>query len=244
MIEITNLIKTYTGKDKPAVDNISLTINDGEIFGFLGPNGAGKSTTIKCMTGILNYESGSIKICGVDNKEDPVGAKRKIGFVPDESMLYEGLTGRQYVNFVADMFGVPLETRKERTEKYAQVLGMTASLSDKISTYSHGMKQKISVISALVHDPEVFILDEPMTGLDPASTHELKQIMRDLAAQGRTIFFSSHILEVVEKLCTRVAIINGGKLVTVCDMRELKERRSDISLEELFLSLTDKEARE
>ena len=238
MIKISNLTKRYANGEVKAVDDITLDIKGGEIFGFLGPNGAGKSTTIKCLTGILPYSEGHINICGFDLRENPVEAKKRIGYVADEHILYESLTGLQYVNFIADIFGVSPEDRKIRTEKYAELFDMKDSLNSKIQSYSHGMKQKISIISALVHDPDVWILDEPMTGLDPKSSYELKQLMIERAKEGKTVFFSSHVLEVVEKLCTKVAIINKGKLVTVCDMKELQEKRSDMSLEDLFLALT------
>ena len=238
MIEINGLSKTYKGSGRKALDSLSLTVNDGEIFGFLGPNGAGKSTAIKCMTGILSFTQGTVKICGVDMNVDPVGAKKKIGYVPDEHLLYEGLTGRQYVNFISDIFGVDKSRREELTKKYADEFGLSDRLDETISNYSHGMKQKIAVIAALVHEPDIFILDEPMLGLDPKSAYILKKIMREYADNGKTVFFSSHILEVVEKICDRVAIIDGGKLIAVCDIQELKEKRGDLSLEQLFLSLT------
>lgn len=238
MIEINGLSKTYKGSGRKALDSLSLTVNNGEIFGFLGPNGAGKSTAIKCMTGILSFTEGSVRICGIDINEDPVAAKGKIGFVPDEHFLYEGLTGRQYVNFIADIFGVEKARREEMTKKYADEFGLSDRLDEAISNYSHGMKQKIAVIAALVHEPEVFVLDEPMLGLDPKSAYILKKTMRQYADQGKTVFFSSHILEVVEKICDRVAIIDRGKLIAVCDIQELKEKRGDISLEQLFLALT------
>ena len=238
MIEINGLSKSYKGSGRLALDSLSLTVNDGEIFGFLGPNGAGKSTAIKCMTGILSFTQGTVKICGVDMNVDPVGAKKKIGYVPDEHLLYEGLTGRQYVNFISDIFGVDKSRREELTQKYADEFGLSDRLDETISNYSHGMKQKIAVIAALVHEPDIFILDEPMLGLDPKSAYILKKTMREYADNGKTVFFSSHILEVVEKICDRVAIIDGGKLIAVCDIQELKEKRSDMSLEQLFLSLT------
>lgn len=244
MLKICNLSKTYSGSSVKALDDLSLTIEKGEIFGFLGPNGAGKSTAIKCITGILAYNDGSIFIDGVDLNKDPVGAKKKIGYVADNHTLYEGLTARQYIDFIADVFEVSIEDRKARIAKYAEVFNLTDKLDDRISTFSHGMKQKVSVISALVHEPDVFILDEPMLGLDPAATFELKKIMLEYASQGKVVFFSSHILDVVEKLCTRIGIIDGGKLVAVCDMQELKEKRSDISLENLFLNLTKREDNE
>jgi len=238
MLKISNLSKSYAKSDFKAVDNVSFEVKGGEIFGFLGPNGAGKSTTIKCLTGILPYSEGHISICGYDLKENPIEAKKRLGYVADEHILYERLTGIQYINFIADIFGVPADVRKERTEKYAELFDMTEHLNAKIHSYSHGMKQKISIISALVHDPELWVLDEPMTGLDPKSSYELKQIMAERAAAGKAVFFSSHVLDVVEKVCTRVAIIDKGKLVTECDIKELQEKRSDMSLEQLFLTLT------
>lgn len=244
MIEISGLTKIYNGTGKKAVDNLSLTVEDGEILGFLGPNGAGKSTTIKCLTGILKFNEGKICVNGADIVSDSVCAKSKIGFVPDEHYLYEGLTGRQYVNFVLDIFGVPDDVRKERIEKYAGLFGMKEHLDEPSSSYSHGMKQKIALVSAFSHEPEVLVLDEPMMGLDPASSYELKSLMKEWASNGKTVFFSSHVLDVVEKICTKVAIIDNGKLVTVCDMRELKEKRQDLSLEQLFLSLTHSEGAE
>ena len=238
MIKITNLTKRYAKGKVKAVDDLSITVDAGEVFGFLGPNGAGKSTTIKCMTGILPYEEGNINICGYDLKEHPIEAKKRIGFVADDHVLYESLTGEEYVNFVADIFDVDSDIRKERVEKYADLFDMTDKLTSKISSYSHGMKQKISIISSLVHDPDVWILDEPLTGLDPKSGYELKKIMAERAAEGKTVFFSSHVLDVVEKICSKVAILDKGKLVTVCDIKELQEKRSDLSLEQLFLTLT------
>lgn len=243
MIQISNFSKTYSGSGVKAVDDISFTVNDGEIFGFLGPNGAGKSTTIKCMTGILGFSDGHIIINGADIKDYPVDAKKKIGFVPDEHVIYEGLTGMQYINFIADVFDISTDKRKKQMDKYLPLFGMKEKINDKISSYSHGMKQKVSILAALVHDPEVFILDEPMTGLDPQSSYELKSVMQEFAKAGKTVFFSSHILDVVEKICTRIAIIDKGRLITVLDIKELKERRSDLSLEEFFLTLTQGENR-
>lgn len=238
MIEINNLTKTYANSSVKAVDGVNLKIDGGEIFGFLGPNGAGKSTTIKCLTGILPYSEGNIRICGYDLKEEPIKAKMNIGYVADEHILYDALTGRQYINFIADVYGVGVEERKERIEKYSSLFDMSDKLDNKINSYSHGMKQKISVISALVHQPDVWVLDEPLTGLDPKSSYELKQLMIEHANSGKCVFFSSHVLEVVEKLCTKVGIINKGKIITVCDIKDLQEKRSDLSLEEFFLSLT------
>lgn len=236
MIEISNLSKTYCSSGKKAVDNLSLTAKCGEIYGFLGPNGAGKSTTIKCVTGILGYEEGTIKIDGVDLKENPVLAKSKIGYIADEHFLYEGLTGRQYINFILDIFGVDGAIREVKINEYAHIFEMTSHLDEKVNSYSHGMKQKISLIATLAHDPKVFILDEPMTGLDPESTFNLKKIMQKMAEEEKVVFFSSHVLDVVEKLCTKVGIIDNGKLIAEYDVNELKD--NDKSLEETFLKLT------
>lgn len=239
MIQISNLTKSYANSNVKAVDNISLNVGKGEIFGFLGPNGAGKSTTIKCITGILPFSEGNISINGYNLKENQIEAKSQIGYVADENILYDGLTGMEYVNFIADVFQVDSIIRKERIEKYSEAFEMKDKLNQKISSYSHGMKQKISVISALVHQPDVWILDEPMTGLDPKSSFMLKQLMHEHAEQGKAVFFSSHVLDVVEKLCTKIAIINKGKIIAVYDMKEIKEQKHDMSLEELFLGLTN-----
>ena len=236
MIEISNLSKTYRLSGKKAVDNLTLTAKSGEIYGFLGPNGAGKSTTIKCLTGILGYEEGTIKIDGVDLKENPVLAKSKIGYIADEHFLYEGLTGRQYINFVLDIFGIDSVIREKKINEFADIFEMTSHLDEKVNSYSHGMKQKISLIASLAHDPKVFILDEPMTGLDPESTFNLKKIMQKMAEEGKVVFFSSHVLDVVEKLCTKVGIIDNGKLIAEYDVNELKD--NDKSLEDTFLKLT------
>jgi ABC-2 type transport system ATP-binding protein len=238
MIRISNLSKCYGTSTVKAVDDISFEAGGGEIVGFLGPNGAGKSTTIKCITGILPYNEGHINVCGIDLADDPVAVKQKIGYVPDEHVIYEGLTGLEYINFICDIFNVPGNERKERIEHYAEMFNMQDKLGLQISKYSHGMKQKVSVISALVHEPEVFILDEPMTGLDPQSSYMLKQVMNDYAARGKVVFFSSHILEVVEKVCSRILIIDKGKLITDFSINELKEKRSETSLEDIFLTIT------
>lgn len=238
MIRISNLTKSYGSSSTKAVDDISFEARGGEIIGFLGPNGAGKSTTIKCITGILPYESGYINVCGIDLADDPVAAKRTIGYVPDEHVIYEGLTGLEYINFICDIFNISNLERKEKIAHFAEMFKMQDKLGLQISKYSHGMKQKISVISALVHDPEVFILDEPMTGLDPQSSFMLKQVMNEQAAGGKVVFFSSHVLEVVEKVCSRIIIIDKGKIITDFSINELKEKRSESSLEEIFLNIT------
>ncbi len=239
MIEILNINKSYNNKVK-AVDNLTITIPDGEIIGFLGPNGAGKTTTIKLLTGILNADSGSIRINGLDINEKPVEVKRQFGFVPDSPDMFLRLKGIEYLNFMADMYDVSTTDRKARIDELADKFEMTSSLSAKIQSYSHGMRQKIIIIGALIHDPLVWILDEPMTGLDPKSSFLLKEIMREYAQKNRTVFFSTHILEVAEKICDRVAIINKGKLISFGTITELREKfKGDESLEKMFLELTE-----
>lgn len=239
MLQIENLTKTYSGNKKPAVENLSLSVNDGEIFGFIGPNGAGKSTTIKCITGIISFEDGRVLVDGIDLKSSPIEAKRLVGYVSDDHVLYEGLTGVEYVNFICDVFDVPTAQRQERLGKYCELFALTDVIKKQISTYSHGMKQKLNVIGALIHEPKVWILDEPMTGLDPRSAFNLKQLMREHADKGNCVFFSSHVLEVVEKVCDRVGIIDDGRLIACLAIDELKERYKDKSLEDTFLKLTD-----
>lgn len=242
MLTIQNLCKTYKGQQSPAVDGLSLEVKDGEIMAFLGPNGAGKSTAIKCLTGILPFDTGSINVCGFDLKSHPIQAKSNIGFVPDNHVVYENLTGIDYLNFICDIYRVPSADRKRRTQELAEMLEISSALGKQINTYSHGMKQKISIIAALVHSPKLWVLDEPMTGLDPKSAHVLKELMRKHCQEGNSVFFSSHVLEVVEKLCDRLAIINKGKLIEVMSMDDLKTRRDDVSLEEFFLSVTGGES--
>lgn len=239
MIEINNLTKTYNGASKPSVENLTMTVEDGEIFGFIGPNGAGKSTTIKCITGIIGFEDGNITVNGIDIKANPIEAKKNIGYVSDDHVLYDGLTGLEYINFICDVFEVSTAQRQERLDKYVNMFALQDAIGKQIGTYSHGMKQKLNIISALIHEPKLWILDEPMTGLDPLSAHNLKKLMREYADNGNCVFFSSHVLEVVEKVCDRVGIIEDGWLITCCDLEELKERNQDKSLEDLFLKLTD-----
>ncbi len=239
MLTISNLTKTYNGAKKPSVDNLSLQVNKGEIFGFIGPNGAGKSTTIKSIVGIIGFEDGSITVDGISIKDNAIEAKKLIGYVSDDHVLYEGLTGLEYINFICDVFEVSKSDREVRLNKYLQLFSLEDAISKQISTYSHGMKQKLNIIGALIHEPKLWILDEPMTGLDPQSSFNLKKLMREHADAGNSVFFSSHVLEVVEKVCDRVGIIEDGHLVTCCDMDELKARNEDKSLEDLFLKLTD-----
>ncbi len=232
MLKINNLTKRYG--DKKAVDNLSLHIQKGEIYGFIGHNGAGKTTTIKSCCGILNFDEGDILVDGVSIKDDPLSCKKKIAYIPDNPDLYEFLSGIKYLNFVADVFGVSRQDREERISKYADMFELTKDLAQPINAYSHGMKQKLAVISALIHDPKLIIMDEPFVGLDPKASHLLKQTMREHCDKGGAIFFSTHVLEVAEKLCDKVAIIKGGKLITSGTMEEVK---GDASLEHVFLEL-------
>lgn len=236
MIEIKNLTKVYN-KDKKAVDNISLKIDNGEIFAFIGHNGAGKTTTIKCMTGILDFTDGDVLINGKSIKKDPIDCKKEMAYVPDNPDLYDNLTGNEFINFMCDMYEVPLETRKANVSKYAKMFEMEKNLNDYIYSYSHGMKQKIALIAALSHDPKVLVMDEPFVGLDPTAVYDVKQVMQEMVKEGKTIFFSTHILDVAEKLCSRVAIIKNGKIMAQGSMAEIK---GNTSLEDVFLEL-DKE---
>ena len=238
LLQISHLSKRYKNSEKLAVDDISFEVNEGEVFGFLGPNGAGKSTTIKCITGILPITEGHISICGHSIIDDPIQAKLSMGFVPDNHQMYEQLTAREYINFMADIYHVGKEDRKIRADKMLELFELSSVVDNQISTFSHGMKQKICVIGALVHNPKLWILDEPLTGLDPKSSYELKELMKEHVKEGNSVFFSSHMLEVVEKVCDRISIINGGKLVMTGDLDEIKSKSSDSSLEEIFLSIT------
>lgn len=241
MIELKNVSKTYGGTVK-AVDNLSLTIPDGEIFGFLGPNGAGKTTTIKLIAGILNADSGTILVNGRDIEKETLEAKKQIGYVPDTPNMFLRLKGIEYLNFMADMYDVSTEERKERIERLSRHFGMTDVLQDRIQSYSHGMRQKIVLIGVLLHNPPVWILDEPMTGLDPRSSFLLKEMMREHADRGNTVFFSTHVLDVAEKVCDRVAIINKGQILFCGTMEEMQEHfKKNSSLESMFLELTESE---
>ena len=235
MLKITNLNKKYSGSDVYSVKNLSLELKPGEIFGFLGPNGAGKSTTIKSVVGVLPFDEGTIEVCGIDLKKEPIKTKYNIGYVPDNHAVFERLTGREYVNHIASIYNVPADQVKERCEKYLEVFNLGHAFDKQIKSYSHGMKQKITVIAALVHNPKLWILDEPLTGLDPQSCFQLKQAMRKHAEEGNTVFFSSHILDVVENLCDRVCIIKKGELKGIYDLKQLK--KDNQSLEELFMSV-------
>lgn len=232
MLRINNLTKTY-GKKK-AVDSLTLHIAPGEIYGFIGHNGAGKTTTIKACAGILQVDSGEILIDGQDVQKHPIECKQKIAYIPDNPDMYEFLSGVKYLNFIADVFGVSGEKRMEHIRRYGELLGLTDDLAQPISAYSHGMKQKLAIISAWLHEPKLIIMDEPFVGLDPKASHLLKEMMREHCDQGGAIFFSTHVLEVAEKLCDKVAIIKAGKLIASGDMETVK---GDASLEEVFLEL-------
>ncbi|MBR6413635.1 MAG: ABC transporter ATP-binding protein [Oscillospiraceae bacterium] len=232
MLKIENLTKRYG--DKVAVDNLSLHIAPGEIYGFIGHNGAVKTTTLKSAVGILKFDAGTITINGVDLKKDPLACKKQLAYIPDNPDLYEYMSGIKYLNFIADIFGVSAEERSARIRELADRLELTADLAQPISEYSHGMKQKLAVIAAWIHEPKLILMDEPFVGLDPKASHLLKQMMREHCDRGGAIFFSTHVLEVAEKLCDRVAIIKQGKLIRSGTMDEV---RGDDSLEEVFLEL-------
>ena len=232
MLKIEHLTKTYG--EKKAVNDLSLHIQPGEIYGFIGHNGAGKSTTIKSAVGILKFDTGTITINGKSLTEDPLGCKRDLAYIPDNPDLYDFMSGIKFLNFVADIFAVPAAERQEKIRKYADLFELTGDLAQPISAYSHGMKQKLAVIAAWLHSPKLIVMDEPFVGLDPKASHHLKEMMREHCDNGGAIFFSTHVLEVAEKLCDKVAIIKQGKLVKTGTMEEVK---GDDSLEEVFLEL-------
>ena len=232
MLKIEHLTKKYG--EKTAVEDLSLHILKGEIYGFIGHNGAGKTTTLKSIVGILQFEEGEIRIDGDSIQENPLACKKKIAYIPDNPDLYEFMTGVKYLHFIADIFAVPEEKRQERIRKYADLFEMTENLAQPIASYSHGMKQKLAIISAWIHEPKLIIMDEPFVGLDPKAAHILKQMMREICDEGGAIFFSTHVLEVAEKLCDKVAIIRNGQLIQSGTMQEVK---GDDSLEEVFLEL-------
>ena len=232
MLKIDHLTKTYG--EKKAVEDLSLHIHPGEIYGFIGHNGAGKTTTLKSVVGILQFDQGEILIDGKSVQADPLACKRKIAYIPDNPDLYDYMTGIKYLNFIADVFGVSAEDRQARIRKYADLFELTADLAQPIAAYSHGMKQKLAIIAAWLHQPKLIIMDEPFVGLDPKASHLLKGMMRDVCDAGGAIFFSTHVLEVAEKLCDKVAIIKGGKLIRSGTMEEVK---GDDSLEDVFLEL-------
>ena len=232
MLKIDHLTKTYG--EKKAVEDLSLHIHPGEIYGFIGHNGAGKTTTLKSVVGILQFDQGEILIDGKSVQADPLACKRKIAYIPDSPDLYDYMTGIKYLNFIADVFGVSAEDRQARIRKYADLFELTADLAQPIAAYSHGMKQKLAIIAAWLHQPKLIIMDEPFVGLDPKASHLLKGMMREVCDAGGAIFFSTHVLEVAEKLCDKVAIIKGGRLIRSGTMEEVK---GDDSLEEVFLEL-------
>ena len=234
MVEIKGLCKSYD--NKRVVDNLDLTINDGEIYGFIGHNGAGKTTTIKCLIGILSFEKGEILIDGLSIKDKPIECKRKIAYIPDNPDLYNYMSGIDYLNFIGDVFNVANEERVKRIDKYAGIFELTDSLANPISSYSHGMRQKLAIIAAWLHEPDLIVMDEPFVGLDPKASHDLKMMMREFCDRGGSIFFSTHVLEVVEKLCDKVSIIKQGQLIKSGTMEEVK---GDSSLESVFLELED-----
>ncbi len=237
MLKIEHLVKKYG--DFKAVDDLSLHVQKGEIYGFIGHNGAGKTTTLRSVVGILKFDEGDIFIDGISIKDNPIGCKKKIAYIPDNPDLYEYMSADRYLNFIADVFSLSVEQRRERINKYAELFELSDKLSQPIASYSHGMKQKLAIISAWIHEPKLVIMDEPFVGLDPKASHILKQMMRELCDDGGAIFFSTHVLEVAEKLCDKVAIIKQGKLIKQGTMEEVK---GDESLEDVFLELENDNA--
>ncbi len=235
MLEIRNLVKSYGGGPR-AVDGLNLSVETGDIYGFIGHNGAGKTTTLKCISGILPFDAGEILVDGIDVKKDPMAAKRIMRYIPDNPDLYPFLTGTGYLNFLCDIYGIDANARRARIAKYAALFEIESKLGDLVGSYSHGTAQKLALIGALVQKPKLLMLDEPFVGLDPKAAHTLKGIMHELVEEGSAIFFSTHVLEVAEKLCNKIAIIRNGKLVAAGPMDEV---RGDNTLEELFLELTD-----
>ncbi len=241
MLKLTDISKSYAKGNVKAVDNISMHVQRGEIFGFIGPNGAGKTTTIKMICGILRPDSGRILINGYDINENPIAAKRSIGYVPDNHEVYERLTGLEYLNFIADVYEVDPDVRNERIEKYLDMFSITDAAVEKINSYSHGMKQKLLITAALLHQPPLWLLDEPLTGLDPKASMLLKEEMHKHCEAGNTVFFSTHVLEVAERLCDRIGIIQHGKLIAVGTLDELRGPKANETLEKIFFELTESE---
>ncbi len=235
MLSIKNYTKVYAG-DKKACDDVNIQVEAGDIFGFIGHNGAGKSTTIRAVVGVLDFTDGEITIDGHSVKTEPMECKRVTAYIPDNPDLYENLTGIQYLNFVADAYGIGSQDRSDKIKKYADLFEITDVLGELISTYSHGMKQKVTIIGALIHDPKLLVLDEPFVGLDPKAAHTLKEIMKDLCSTGSAVFFSTHVLDVAEKLCNKIAIIKGGRIIASGITEELL---GDKSLEDVFLEVVD-----
>lgn len=239
MIRFNHVVKQYAKSSVRAVDDLTLQVPAGQIFGFIGPNGAGKTTSIRLMTGILQPTEGTIEIGGVSMKQDPIAAKRLIGFVPDAGEMYDRLTGMEYLNFMADVYGVSRAERKAHIEKYLALFELEAACNEQVRSYSRGMRQKLTIIGALIHQPPVWVLDEPMVGLDPRAAHILKEEMREHCRKGNTVFFSTHVLDVAEKLCDEIAIINKGRLAARGTLEDLSSGEKDASLEQLFLELTE-----
>lgn len=235
MLEIKNYTKIY-GEGKKAADDVTLTVESGDIYGFIGHNGAGKSTTIRAVVGVLDFTEGEIYIDGHSVKTEPMECKKVTAYIPDNPDIYENLTGIQYLNFISDVFDISAADREARIKKYADMFEITEALGDQISSYSHGMKQKVAIISALIHEPKLLVLDEPFVGLDPKATYILKEIMKEMCAKGTAVFFSTHVLDVAEKLCNKVAIIKQGKIIASGTMEELTNGQS---LEEVFLEVVD-----
>ncbi len=235
MLKIEHLTKRYG--DKLAVDDLSIEIKSGEIYGFIGHNGAGKTTTIKCSCGLLEFESGEIYVDGISIKDDPIECKRRLSYLPDNPDLYDFMPGIKYLNFVADIYGMEVEERDKQIHKLADMFGITKDLAQPINSYSHGMKQKLALISAFMHKPKLVLLDEPFVGLDPVAAHRMKEEMKEACKDGAAVFFSTHVLEVAEKLCDKIAIISGGKLIASGTTDEV---RGNVSLEEVFLELEEK----
>ena len=240
MLKLTNVCKKYKNSNVYSVKDLTFEVKDGEIFGFLGKNGAGKSTTIKSITGIIPFDSGTIEICGHDIKKEPIQCKLDIGYVPDNHAVYENLTGKEYVNYMANLYKVSKKDAEERLAKFVKLFNMPHAIDNQIRSYSHGMKQKICIIAALIHNPKLWVLDEPLMGLDPQSAYDIKCYMKEHKKQGNTVFFSSHNIDMVEKLCDRVAIINKGRLLEIIDVQKFM-KTSKVSLEEYFLNLTKDE---
>ena len=235
MLKIDHLYKKYLNSDRYSANDINFEVHEGDLFGFLGQNGAGKSTTIKCLVGIYPFDSGDITICGHSIKTDAVKAKMNIGYVPDNHSVYEKLTGREYVNYIADLYGVDEDTRNEVMNRFLKIFRLENAVDRQIKGYSHGMKQKICIIAALIHEPKLWVLDEPMVGLDPQSIFDILEMMKEHCAKGNTVFFSSHNIDLVAKICNRVAIINNGQLCTVLDLNEGDNRAN---LENIFRHYT------
>lgn len=238
-LKIKHLFKHYKNAKHISARNITFEVREGEIFGFLGINGAGKSTTIKAITGIIPFTAGKVEVCGFDLETDPMNAKKNFGFVPDNHAVYDKLTGVEYVNYLADLYNVSKEDRKERFESLVKIFNMEHAAGNQIMSYSHGMKQKISIIGALIHGPKLWILDEPMVGLDPQSIFEVKNYMREYARAGNSVFFSSHNLDTVERLCDRAVIVHGGRVIKEIDLNEYRKEKRD--LEKEFIEITQKE---